>query len=69
MQNLTCIWDVSGSHYPPDLLHALEVWREAAVAAKYLLVNDCGYRQAVEAVCECLPQLYVVSAFALIIET
>jgi hypothetical protein len=34
-----------------------------------LLVDDSGNRKAVKAVCKCLPQLDVVSALALIIET
>jgi hypothetical protein len=33
-----------------------------------LLINDSGNWQAVEAIRKCLPQLDVVSAFALIVE-
>lgn len=33
-----------------------------------LLIDDCSNRQAVEAVGECLPQLDVVSPFALVVE-
>ena len=34
-----------------------------------LLVNDGGYRQAVEAVSESLPKLYVITSFTFIIKT
>ena len=43
----------------PDLLHALKVWTEPTVTAEYLLVHDGGDGQAVEAICECLPELDV----------
>ncbi len=33
-----------------------------------LLVNDGGNRQAIEAVCECFPQLDIVSPLALVVE-
>lgn len=65
----TCVGHVSRSHYPPDLLHSLKVGREAAVAAEYLLVNYRGDGEAVKAIRERFPELYVVSAFALIVET
>ena len=45
----------------PDLLHALQVGAEAAVAAEDLLVHDGGDGQTVETVREGLPQLNVVS--------
>lgn len=35
----------------------------------HLLIYQSSNRQAVEAVCECLPQAYVVPPFALIIES
>ena len=34
-----------------------------------LLVNDCGNRQAVEAIRESLPQLYVVPSFAFVVKS
>lgn len=39
------------------------------MTAENLLVNDSCYWQAIEAVRECLPQLDIVSAFALVVET
>lgn len=33
-----------------------------------LLIDDGGNRQAVEAICECLPQLDVVAALAFVVE-
>ena len=47
--------------FSPDLLHALQVGAEAAVAAEDLLVHDGGDGQTVETVREGLPQLNVVS--------
>ena len=35
---------------------------------EYLLVDNCCYRQAIEAVGECLPQLDVISSLAFIVE-
>ena len=58
---LTCVRNVGGPHDPADLLHALEVGAEAAVAAEDLLVHDGGDGQTVETVREGLPQLNVVS--------
>lgn len=55
-------------HDATDLLHALEVGAEAAVAAEDLFVDYGSHRQAVEAVGERLPQLDVVAALALIVE-
>ena len=60
----TCIWDIGGAHDASDLLHGLEVGREAAMATEDLLINDSCDGQAVEAVCECLPKLYVEPSFA-----
>ena len=39
---LTCVRDVSGPHDPSDLLHALEVGTESAVAAENLLIHNGG---------------------------
>ena len=58
---LTCVRNVGGPHDPADLLHALEVGAEAAVAAEDLLVHNGGHGQTVETVGECLPQLDIVS--------
>ena len=61
------IWDVCGPHDPSDLLHALQVGAEAAVAAEDLLVHNGGDGQAVEAVRERLPQLDVVTSLTFIL--
>ena len=34
-----------------------------------LLINDGSHREAVEAICECLPQTNVVTPLALIVKT
>lgn len=39
------------------------------MAAENLFINDSCYWQAIEAICECLPQLDIVSAFAFVVET
>ena len=62
--SLTCVGDVGGPHDAPDLLHALEVRTQPAVAAEDLLVHDGRHRQAVETVGEGFPQLDVVPPFA-----
>ena len=49
------IWHICGPHDTPDLLHGLEVRREAAVTTEDLLVDYGRYGQAVEAVRERLP--------------
>jgi hypothetical protein len=60
---------ISRSHDTPDLLHGVEIRAETSVHGEDLLVDDSGDRQAVEAVGESLPQLDVVSSFALVVET
>lgn len=64
----TLVGHVCRPHDSPDLLHALEIWTETAVTAEDLLVNDGRHREAVEAVCERLPQLDVVASLALVVE-
>jgi len=59
---------IGGSHHAPNLLHGVEIWAETAVHGEDLLVDDGGNGQAVEAVGKGLPQLDVVSSFALIVE-
>jgi len=39
------------------------------MTAEDLLINDGCNGQTVKTICECLPQLYVVSSLALIIES
>lgn len=64
----TLVGHVGRSHDASDLLHGLQVGREAAVAAEDLLVDDGCHGQAVKAVGERLPQLDVVASFALVVE-
>jgi hypothetical protein len=47
----------------------VQIGRKTTVHAQNLLIDDCCNRQGVEAVRERLPQLDVVAALALIVET
>ncbi|GBE58997.1 ABC1 family protein, putative [Babesia ovata] len=60
---------VSWSRNLPDLVHGVQLRRETAVHAKYLIVNDRSHRQAVEAVREHLPKLHAVAALALVVKS
>ena len=60
---------ISGTHDSADLLHGVEIGAQTTVHGEDLLVNDGGNGQAVEAVGESLPQLDVVSALALVVES
>ena len=60
---LTRVRDICGPHDPSDLLHALQVGAEAAVAAEDLLVHNSSNWEAVETVREGFPQLDVISSF------
>lgn len=60
---------IGGSHDSSDLLHGVEIGAQTTVHGEDLLIDDGGNGQAVEAVCECLPQLDVVSPLAFIVET
>lgn len=62
--DVTSVWNISWSHDPPDLFHALQVGTQAPVATENLLVNDSCNREAVEAVCEGFPELDAVPALA-----
>ena len=66
---LTCVRDVCGPHDPSDLLHALEVGAETAVAAENLLIHNGGDGQAVEAVRERLPKTDTEPFFALFVKS
>jgi hypothetical protein len=59
---------VGGAHHTPDLLHGVEIRAQTTVHREDLLVDDCGDRQAVEAVRKCLPQLDVVAPLAFVVE-
>lgn len=60
---------IGGTHNSADLLHRVQVGAQTTVHGENLLVNDGRNGQAVEAVGEGLPQLDVVSALALVVET
>lgn len=64
----TSIRHIRRPHDPPNLLHALQVWGKASVHGKDLLIDDGGNGEAVEAVCERLPELDVESTLALVVE-
>jgi hypothetical protein len=56
------------AHDPADLLHRVEIRAQPTVHSEYLLVNDSCDGQAVEAICESLPEFDVVPSLALVIE-
>ena len=60
---------ISWSHDPPDLLHRVQGRAQTTMHGEDLLIDDSSDGQAVEAIGECLPQLDVVSALALIVKT
>jgi len=60
---------ISRAHDAADLLHGIEVWTQTSVHCKDLLIDDGCNWQAVETVCECFPQLDVVSSLAFVVET
>jgi hypothetical protein len=62
------VGDVCGSHDSLNLLEGGKLWGETAVHAEDLLIDNSSDRQAVEAVSEGLPQLYVVAALAFVVE-
>jgi hypothetical protein len=66
-QNTGCT-HVCWSHDAPDLLHRVQVGAEATVHGEDFLVDDSGDGQAVETVCEGLPQLDVVATLTLVVE-
>ena len=61
---LTSVRNVCRAHDTSYLFHTLEIGAQTSMHGEYLLVNDGGDRQAVEAVGERLPQLDVVPSFA-----
>lgn len=60
---------ISRTHDAANLLHGVQIRTQTTVHGEDFLVNDGGNGQAVEAVGEGLPQLDVVAALALIVET
>jgi len=63
------VGDIRGAHDPANLLHRIEIGAQTAVHGEDLLVDDSGDGKAVEAVGEGLPQLDVVAALALVVES
>mmetsp|Transcript_20130 Transcript_20130/g.47559 ORF Transcript_20130/g.47559 Transcript_20130/m.47559 type:complete len:311 (+) Transcript_20130:506-1438(+) len=63
-----CVRHVRRPHDVLNLLHALQVWREAGVHAEDLLVDHRRDGQHVEHLLELLPKLDVVSPLALVVE-
>jgi hypothetical protein len=59
---------ICGTHDAANLLHGVEVGAETTVHGEDLLINDGSDGQAVEAVGEGLPELDVVTTFALVVE-
>lgn len=59
---------ISGPHDTSNLLHRVQIGAQTTVHGEDLLVDDSGDRKAIEAVGECLPQLNVVAALALVVE-
>ena len=57
------------AHDAAYLLHGVQVWTQSTMHSEDLLVDDGCDWEAVEAVCEGLPQLDVVSSFAFIVES
>lgn len=62
----TRVRHVCRTHDPADLVHRVQVGRQAAMHTQDLLVNHSRNGQAVEAVCECLPDLDIVPPLACI---
>lgn len=60
---------ISGSHDTTNLLHGVQVGAQSTVHGEDLLINNGGDGKTVEAIGEGLPQLNIVAALALIIET
>lgn len=60
---------IGGTHDAADLLHRVQIRAETTVHGENLLIDDGGDGQAVEAVGKGLPQLDVVPALALIVES
>lgn len=60
---------IGGAHNTADLLHRVQVGAQTTVHGENLLINDGGNRQTVEAISKSLPQLNVVAALALVVES
>lgn len=56
------------THDTTDLFHRVEIGAEATVHGEDLFIDNRSNRKTVEAICEGLPQLDVVSSLALVVE-
>ena len=63
------IWHICWSHDILDLLQILELWTQASMHAKNLLINQCCNGQGVENITENFPKSDGVASLALIIES
>lgn len=64
VQKRTRVRNIGRSHDSPNLFHRVQVWRQSTVHREDLLVNDCSYGQAIEAVRESLPKFDIVPSLA-----
>jgi len=64
-----CVWHIGGPDDALDLLKVAQLWRQATMHAKDLVVKYCAYRKAIEAVRECLPETNAVATLAFIVKT
>lgn len=60
---------ISGTHDAADLLHRVQIRAETTMHGENLLIDDGSDGKAVEAIGEGLPQLDVVPALALVVES
>lgn len=59
---------IGWAHYAANLLHGVEIWAQSTMHREDLLVDDSCDGQAIEAICESLPQFDVISSFAFVVE-
>ena len=64
------MWHLLDAVKGPDIVKGVDAWREAAVKAEDLVVDECGKREVVEEVGEMLPYVGIaIFAEALVVET
>ena len=63
-----CIWDILWSVLLINHLKVIQIWTEASVHTKNLVVDNSAYRDDVEAKSKLLPYLDIVPSLALIVE-
>jgi hypothetical protein len=47
----------------------MQIRTQSTMTTENLLINDRSYGQAVEAIRECFPQFYIVTAFAFVVKS